>query len=374
MKKGVIFLISMGCAFSQSVFSQNTDSVSNKSVEWNAGYTFDAGRNFTGGIKKGNVYLGLVHAGLLVRSDKLWNGGEFYAEIMNTHGSLLSGDYIGDLQIVSNIENGNYTFLEKLYFRQKISKMTFIIGLQDLNEEFCTSEYGGALTNSSFGIISTFPLNFGVPIYPKTALAVAALFNINDNIMLRTSLFDGDAGSLDNDPHNLNWPISAEEGLVTVDEIEYNSGADKLTSIKIGGFYHTAEFNDIDDTLTTEKGNFGFYGIIDKQVYENGSRTIGLFGQLGYFPSKVNFNTTYLGAGLNFTGLIDKRPDDCLATGIAYSRLFDKTYECDLELNYSFAFGDYITVQPVIHYIIHPGANQGLDNAFAGFLRVSISK
>jgi porin len=374
MKKYLYLLIFVFCAMIQSSFAQNSDSISNNPVEWDASYIFDAGRNFTGGLKLGNAYMGLAKAGVLLRSNKFWKGGEFYAELMNTHGVNLSGDYIGDMQIASNIENGNYTFIEKLYFKQNFSKLSLVIGLQDLNEEFCTSEYGGALTNSSFGIHSTFPLNFGVPIYPKTALSIAALFNINENITLRTSVFDGDAGSLEDDPHNFDWSVSSEEGLLTVDEIEYKSSSEKLTSIKIGGFYHTADFNDADDSLKSIKENYGFYGICDKQVYENGSQKIGLFGQLAFFPSKANINTTYLGAGLNFVGLFEKRPDDCLATGVAYSRLFDKTYECDMEFNYSFAFGSHITVQPAFHYIIHPGANQGLNNAFAGFLRVSISK
>lgn len=374
MKGNLYINILLVCTFTQSSFAQNADSISHKPNEWNVGYMFDAGRNFTGGLKKGNVYIGLAKAGLLLRSDKVLKGGEFYIELMNTHGGMLSGNYIGDIQIASNIENGDYTFIEKLYFKQNFSKLIFIIGLQDLNEEFCTSEYGGELTNSSFGIHSTFPLNFGVPLYPKTALAIAALFNVNDNIILRTSVFDGDAGSLKDDLHNFDWSVSPEEGFLTVNEFEYKSGSEKLTSIKIGGFYHTDDFNDADDTLATNNGNYGFYGIYDKQVYEIGSRIIGLFGQLAYFPSKANINTTYVGAGLNLVGLFEKRPDDCLASGVAYSRLFDKTNECDIEFNYSFAFGSHIAVQPAFHYIINPGANRGIDNAFASFLRVSVFK
>ncbi len=341
-------------------------------IEPTLSYTCDIARNFSGGLKTGNAYIGLLNAGILLHTDKLWKGGEFSLGFMNTHGYGLSENFIGDLQVASNIENGDFTFLENLMYRQNFSKLSLLIGLQDLNAEFCVSEYGGALTNSSFGIHSTFPLNFGVPIYPKTALAVAGLYSVNDNLTLRFSLYDGDAGSLDDDPHNLDWSISTEDGLLTVDEIEFKSNSEKLTDIKIGGFYHSGEFENTDDSTAIVKGNMGFYAICDKHLYQNDSRIIAAFGQLAVFPSKANFNTIYIGAGMTFNGIMAKRPDDCLAAGVAYSRLFDKSYECDIECNYCLTFFNHVLFQPAIHYIINPGANKDLDNALAAFLRISL--
>ena len=31
-------------------------------------------------------------------------------------------------------------------------------------------------------------------------------------------------------------------------------------------------------------------------------------------------------------------------------------------------FDGHLTIQPAFHYIIHPGADKGLDNVFAGFI------
>jgi porin len=342
-------------------------------IEPTLSYTCDLARNFYGGIKKGNAFMGLLDAGLLIHTDKFWKGGEFSVEFMNTHGYGLSGNLTGDLQVISNIENGNYTFLENLMFRQNIANISILVGLQDLNAEFCASEYGGAFTNSSFGIHSTFPLNFGVPIYPKTALAIEGLFALNDNFSFKVSLFDGDAGSLEDDPHNFDWSVSAEEGFLTVEELEYKSTSGKLTDIKIGGFSHSGEFNDMDGDSSAIKGDFGLYAIVDKQLYEDSSRSIGVFGQLAIFPSKANFNSAYYGGGVTISGIFAKRADDCLALGLACSQLFDNTYECDIECNYNLALIDHVSLQPAFHYIIHPGADQGLDNAFAGFLRINIS-
>ncbi len=374
MKICIILIIQFTLIF-YAINIKGQDSTESKVtiVEPILSYTCDAGRNFSGGIKTGNAFMGLLSAGAIIHSDKLWKGGSFSFQVMNTHGYNLSENYIGDLQIASNIENGDFTFIENLMYRQDISTLSILIGLQDLNAEFCVSEYGGALTNSSFGIHSTFPLNFGVPLYPKTALAIAGLYSLNDNFTFRASLWDGNAGSLEDDPHNFDWSISTEEGLLTVEEVEYKSSSEKLTDIKVGAFYHTGEFTDTDDDTTIIKNNMGFYAICDKQLYENGSRIFGAFGQIAIFPSDANFNTAYIGGGLTFSGIMKKRPEDCLAAGFAYSRIFDNTYECDIECNYNFTINDYIALQPAFHYIIHPGANQGLDNAFATFLRISLS-
>jgi porin len=352
---------------------ENKNEEYKKTVEWDLNYTGDIARNFVGGKAVGNAYMGLLKGDITLNMDKFWKGGKFKLEIMNTHGKNLSENYIGDLQIASNIENGNYTFLEKLYFEQKISKLTFLIGLQDLNENFCVNEYGGSLTNSSFGIHSTFPLNFGVPIYPKTALAIASYIYFTDKFFLRAAIFDGDAGSLDEDKHNLDWSISKEDGLLWITEGEYIPNTEKLTDIKVGFFYHTANFISQSDS-TIIKGNYGFHGIINKEILTINSLKTGLFGQVAYFPSKANFNNLYLGGGLNFSGISAKRPDDYLALGFAYAQIYKKTAECDIEINYCFSVGNHFSLQPCFHYIINPGANQGYKNSLAGFLRFSIFK
>jgi porin len=368
----IIFLIGLLFSIHSLAFSHD-ESDSINTVTWELTYTGDAARNFTGGIKKGNVYMGLIKAGIDVNTRKLWNGGNFYFEVMNTHGGKLSGNYTGDLQVISNIENGNYTFLEKLYFNQKLSRLSVIIGLQDLNEEFCTCDYSSALTNSSFGIHSAFPLNFSVPIYPKTALGINATFNYTENISFKGCVFDGNVGTLEEDPHNLKWSLSSADGYLYLAEFDYIT-SEENTSIKAGVVYHSGKFHYPDNQLKSKKGNSGFYLTTDQLLFSDNDRKLGIFGQLAYFPQRINFNPLYIGSGLNFSGFISKRKDDVLAAGLAYSRLYDKSNEYDVELNYSYAVNRHIILQPAFHYIINPGANAGLKDAFAAFLRFSIIK
>jgi porin len=334
-------------------------------------YTCDGARNFCGGIKTGNAYMGMLITGFTIHTDKRWKGGSFSFQLMNTHGYNLSENYIGDLQVVSNIENGNYTFIGQLIYTQRFRKGFITLGVHNLNNEFVTSEFSAGLTNSSFGIFSIFPLNFPVSIYPKTALAALISYQINDHLRIKTGLYDGDAGSLEEDPHNLNWSI---QDFLSINELEINTNQALNTTLKLGGYYHSGEFVNYRDSLQVFDGNYGFYLITDQQLTDRDIRNVGLFGQLGITPSDRNFNTWYAGFGANVLAPLKKRPDDVLAIGVAYGAFYNSQYECDIECNYYFSINNYLAIQPTIHYIINPGAGvrQELKDATAGFIRISI--
>jgi carbohydrate-selective porin OprB len=354
--------------------AQPMDSISIKTIEWELGYTCDAGRNFTGGLAVGNVYMGLLTASITLHSDKIWKGGSLNFSLLNTHGHNLTENFVGDNQVISNIECGNYPLIiGNLYYRQDISKFSILIGLQNLNDVHCANEYGRTLTNSSFGIHSTFSLNFGAALYPKNALGITLLYDITNRFKFRTALFDGDAGSLDEDPYNVDWSLTKHGGVISISELEYNSKKEGAFVINVGGLYHSGQFIYPDDTLQSSYGDWGLFTTINNLVLKKGTFILETFGQISYFPAEVNYNTLYLGGGVTMFGIFKKRAKDCLSSGAAYSLLYDNTYECDLELNYLFAFGNHVSIQPVLHYVIHPGANQGLDNAFAGFIRLSIT-
>jgi len=123
------------------ILAAQTDSTVSDVFAWDASYIGDLGQNFDGGIKKGNTLMGLLSLGASLRTDRLWKGGELYGQVMSSHGKGLSANYIGDLQYVSSIENGNYwIFVEKFYYRQHLGRGWLTLGLQDLNQDFLVSD------------------------------------------------------------------------------------------------------------------------------------------------------------------------------------------------------------------------------------------
>jgi porin len=367
---GIVLFIFLVYSFS---IAQENDSLGTRFMEWNLSYTCDVGRNFSGGIKRGNTYMGLFLGGISLYTDRIWKGGTFTVQLMNSHGYCLSENFVGDVQIISNIENGNYTFMEEFYYHQDLSKLSLTVGLQDLNAEFCVSEYSSNLTNSSFGIHISFPLNFAIPIYPKTAIAIAGQYHFTEKLTLHASLWDGDAGSLEDDPHNMHWTISKDDGFLTVEEMEYSSMSNRNTSIKIGGLYHTNSSSDSTEENTLQNRNLSIYAIVDQTFFATETKKIGAFVRVASFPTKTDYKTAYMGAGLSIAGLFTNKPADCFSLGYTYSRYYHSVYECDIECNYNLSIGNKICLQPTLHYIINPGAQREYANAFAGFLRMTLT-
>ncbi len=76
-----------------------------KQLHFDLRYTGDFARNFSGGLNKGNLYIGMVEGEFELHSEavSLWKGGTFFLHALHTHGESVSA-LVGDLQGVNNIE------------------------------------------------------------------------------------------------------------------------------------------------------------------------------------------------------------------------------------------------------------------------------
>jgi len=342
---------------------------------FNAYYISDIGRNFTGGIKTDNFYIGLVNLSLNI---KLFKNGEFFIQAQNTHGNTPSRDIVGDLQVFSNIENGNHTYLYSVLYKQTFRNLTATIGIHDLNSEFLNSECGGFFLNSSFGIQPNISWNMPVSIFPKNALGLVFKYQLTNNISIQNAIYDGNPGDLEDDKYNIEHSIKPkEEGILNVSEFKYHhfKSETRQSCFKLGAVYHSAKFIDYNDS-TLKNGNFGLYFITEQMVNANNR----IFAQIGWSPSNKNVNSYYGSLGYSFTNLGRKKENIAgLAVSYAnYNKIYDNNsynmgcYETALEAFYRFQINPYISLQPDVQYIINPGACSGLANAFVGFLRLTI--
>ena len=169
--KHLIILILLITAIPVFLFSE--EEISNDPVTLEAAYAGDAVHNFTGGIQKGSLYLGIIDLAASINTEAagLWKGGEFFVNIQNTHGGNPTEDLVGDLQVLDNIDNGDFTYLYQLYYKQTLGKFSVLAGKHDLNCDFFASDYCCEYINSTFGIMSLAAVNVPVSIFPKTSLA-----------------------------------------------------------------------------------------------------------------------------------------------------------------------------------------------------------
>ena len=355
------------------VYAQNNNEevIVNSPFSYEASYTGDLVSNFKGGIKTGTAYLGLANlkAGFDTEKARWWKGGQLFVNVGNTHGGEPSATLVGDFQGISNIEAGDLTFMYELWYKQSIGKLDFTVGLQDLNANFALSENGALFTNSSFGIHSSIADNIPSPIFPLTALGVTFQYKISDTFNWLAAIFDGTPDDFENNPYNVNWKLSKDQGFLAVTELQFNKSLIKgrNASYKLGGYYHQHN-----DEIDREQKNGGLYFVGDQQLTSN----LSLFGQMGYSPKKHNNHNHYYSLGMNFKELFNNRPDDQFGVAVNYAQIDgnDIGSETAIEMTYQYQLCENIYLRPDIQYIINPaGTDSKLENALVGFLRFGVN-
>jgi porin len=320
-------------------------------------------------------------AGLNTEKAGLWKGGRFFFNISNTHPGQPSGELIGDFQVVSNIEAGNHTYIQEMWFSQEIGPVNLTGGLQDLNVEFANTENGGLYLNSSFGIIPTISCNVPAPIFPLTALGLSVNWKISEETRWLAAIYDGSPTDFEDNPYNVRWELNADGGTLLISELqhsmEFNSNPG---TYKVGLYTHHHTAGPIEESGDTEliyKTNFGFYAIADQTLWKStgSNRNLGMFVQLGLTPKRYNFNHFYTGMGLNYSGLLNRYGDDMLGIAIAHAGLKGNNgNETTVELTYRVPITKNIFIQPDIQYIINPaGTEEKPEDCLAVIFRLGIN-
>ena len=338
-------------------------------VSLSASYIGDIVSNFSGGIKRGTAYLGLLNVKADLDTRKWWKGGEAFINIGNTHGGEPTVDLIGDFQGVSNIEAGNLTFLYELWYKQCFGNACVMLGLQDLNANFAVNDNGCLFTNSSFGIHSSIADNISSPIFPLTALGVNIQWNITGSFAWEGAMFDGTPDDFENNPFNAGWKLNENQGFLAVTEFQLKKSLLKGRTgcYKFGVYYHQHN-----DTVDAIQKNGGFYFVGDQQITDK----LFVFSQVGLSPVKINRNNYYLSVGFNYRGLIDKRPNDQfgIAVGCAGFQHGLVKNETVVEMAYQLKINNNMYLKPDMQYIINPaGTDSKLANALVGFIRFGVT-
>ena len=377
LKKGFMMLLFLSTI---KGFSQTSDGDQSSAWQLNATYKGDIVSNFSGGIKTGSTYLGLADLFLHFDAEEagLWKGGEFLVRGSNSHGGEPSANLVGDFQVVSNIEAGNHSFLYELWYKQTISNVSVTIGLQDLNDEFVSSDVASLFINSSFGVHSVISDNISAPIFPLTSPGITFCWKTSEKINLKTAIYKGCPINFDTNPYNIKWDLNHLEGLLWVTESQFSwTGIQEKNNVfKAGVFFHQhcPEGDDVNSEARYRlTSDYGFYLIGDHQVFSNEKRGLSIFYQLGVSPRNDNFG--YLGAGCAYTGLFSKKGADVIGLAFAYGLIIPQQgrNETTFELTYKAHITNQIYLQPEMQYVMHPGGTDAeLKNVMVGLVRLGL--
>lgn len=325
-------------------------------------YTGEVFTNMRGGISTRDAtrYLGLMDIALTADLKKLGfaPGGTVFVLGENSHGMGLTERFVGDRQVLSNIDPLEpFTQVTEYWWERKLADdtFTFRLGKQDVNKEFAVVDLGGDFINSSFGQHHNVPM----PSWPDTAMGVLGLWQFRETSALKLATFDGAAtgGS---------WGFSGTGDTFTIGEFEqqWSLCHKRLPGdFHVGLWYHNGSWANVQDDSQVHSGNHGAYLGLDQMLWKESwdaedSQGLGLFLQYGWSPESLNEVPHYFGAGLLYKGLLPGRDED--TTGLGLGQVTFSTFlpvrsnETAVELFHKMRLTPHLTLQPDLQYIANP--------------------
>lgn len=351
--------------------------LADKGVTVDATYKLDILGNVSGGIKDGARALDNLDVVFNLDGEKILNskGTTALIHLLNNDGGQPNGKLVGSGQGIDSIEVPKATGkLYQAWIQQALfdDRLSFRLGLYDLNSEFYVTPASGLFIHPTFGIgteVAQSGAN-GPSIFPYTSVGLRVKVQPTAETYAQAVALDGVPGDPGN-PKGTHVQFNGGDGTLWVGEAGYVPGGDKPTGkLAAGGWYYTSRASDNDGSGTHHNG--GAYVIGEHQLIDN----LSGFVRLGFANPDVNqFNYAW-SAGLVYTGLFPGRPDGQL--GLAFTGAHNAgsyrdaqaaagtpadAAETTAELTYSDNLTPWFTVQPDVQYIINPGTDPAHDNA-----------
>lgn len=330
-------------------------------IEVVTAYTGEVFTNAKGGISASGAtkYQALLDVAVTcdLAKTRLPLPGKFFLLGQNTHGQGITEDFVGDKQVVSNIDSfENIAQVSEYWWQGEFfdDLITLRLGKQDLNTEFLHMLLAQDFIQSSFGISPS--ANF--PTYPDPSMAAVALVKPSKALTLRLGVFDtlADGG---------NWGFSGTGLTLTFGEVEYRYALldGRLPgTIDVGVAYGSGG----DAQGLSFPSGYGYYIQLEQiifresQAQEDTAQGLGVF--FSFFPRFVDDPVPVLAIennvvfGLVYKGLLPEREDDVVGCGVAWARLDSPppNEETAIELFYRIQLFPRVSLQPDLQYVVSP--------------------
>ncbi|WP_232475872.1 carbohydrate porin [Flavisphingomonas formosensis] len=357
--------------------SDGTDE-SGPPFSFGASYTADLWSNARGGIRRGMRYLDNLSVSAEADLDRLVGLGRTraFASLLYNNGTHFSDALVGDAQTVSNIDTGVRALrvYEAWLEAGDPDRFSVKAGLYDLNSEFDAIESAHLFPNSAHGIgtdIGQTGVN-GPSIFPVTSLAVRVSARLSPRWSVRIALLDGVPGDPDH-PAATVIALRRGEGVLAIAEVERELPRGKIL---VGGWGYSARFAALDQPDRQGRGNRGAYVRGEWRLLGTEARGLTGFVRLGTAAGRYNGFSRFLGMGIVAKGWLGGETGIALAhaaTSPAARRADPgvvRRGETAIELTYQRRLTRWLTVQPDMQYIVHPGADASLRNALVFGLRL----
>lgn len=337
--------------------------------------------NHSGGMSNGSAFAGLLDFGVEVDLEKLagWKGASFFANAFYFEGDDITGERIGDFNAASNLYTDTSFNFYNIFFQQLFGNgdSFFKLGQIALDDDFMVSESALLFLNAGFGPLPVQSGNTAAPIYALAAPGGVIHYDIEGPAFFQAGVYVGDSGAAESGNQGFGWNTGSAAGWMVMAEAGYNYGENDGSIVKVGGYYHTGEYERADGEI--ERGLYSMYALIDHQLIAiEGGTSLNAFFRGGIAPQDdIVAVSNYVEGGLVSRNVF--KDDDALGFSASWTDLSDEFRDAEggsssetvLELAYQAPINDWLTIQPDVQYIINPQG--GGDNAFVTGFRAEIS-
>ncbi len=351
-------------------------------------YKADWVRAASGGNERKTMYLQNLDVRLLVDVEKLagFRGLQIYASGTGDWGAdrgQKPSGAVGDAQGTSNIETSTDSFrLYEAWAQQNFSddKVSFLVGIHDLNSEFYVTDSSTLLLNSSFGVGKEFSQSGsgGPSIFPYPTTAARLKVSPAPDFTLQSGAFNAVATDSSR-PDQAHYSFSGSDGVLFVTEADYLTGGDRPAKYGVGYWTYSRTFDSLSENVTDAGG-----GTQSKQVPSSGvyflwdrawSRAFSTFARYGIANSLALSVKNDLSVGTLIRGPISARPSDKLGFGITRASTpgSAENAETTYEGSYRAELGRGFALQPDLQFVHRPNFGSSTADALVSTLRVEIS-
>lgn len=349
-------------------------------------YTSELFDNTSGGLQRGALDMNNVDAALEVDTAKAFGltGGVLHLEGFYADPRSFSLTKVGSIDTQGSIDTTGPEMwrVYQVYYDQKLGHTDVRFGIYDLETEFSNTKpellflSKNFTWNTAYDLSGTMSENgtIGPGNFPYTPLALRVRQTFDSAWSAQVVVADAAADD-PNHPARNAVILSPKYGATAVGEVDYQPT--KYTKLMAGAWGMT--------TLLPEYGPFapgskqqtntwgdegGYIGGSTRLIQGEGRRGLDVFFTLGLAKADVTAVDQSFNAGVTYTGLFDARPADKLGLAFAENHA-PNTYlqslavagpgsrysqEDSLELTYrAHLLNDWLTLQPDVQYIIHPG-------------------
>lgn len=360
-------------------------------------YVADALANVDGGLREGSAWVDYLELAAGLDVGRYLGAGNLgvFASVVNTNAATFSDRYVGDAMIVSNIDSAHALRVLEAWVDWGFDPRRFgsvRAGLYDLNSEFDTGEARGLFLNSAYGMGQELAQSGrnGPSVYPVTALAARVAWSPRDPWLLKFAVVDGVPGR-PSGTHRSRWHLSTSEGALCIGEVTTSAGP--LTQLSLGHWRYTAAFERL---RPGRRGGDAAFAHDNRGTYltaefapegpapEHGPRWRA-FIRAGEANDRINVFERHVAAGVVVGWPWPQPRGSELGLAVSEARVgaghraarlaaADPAgrYERNVELTWRVPLGDHVVLQPDLQYVVNPGAERRIPDAWVAGLRVEL--